>query len=255
MGFDDGSGSKLYVGGRFDSVDGLNAPLIACWDGTSWQRVGNGLISDNALFGIEAMALYDDGNGPALYVGGNNFHAPGQPIGNVAKWDGAQWTTVGRRYTGRVTRLRTFDDGNGPGLYLGGNALPDPKYFARLVGGQWQPVGGGVGNNPAPPWPSVFSLGVWDETLYVGGNFNVAGQLPTAGIAAWQGCPAFQPGDMNCDGVIDALDIEAFIVALFDPLNYPVLYPDCDINLADINGDGLVNAEDIEGFIALLFSP
>ena len=71
-----------------------------------------------------------------------------------------------------------------------------------------------------------------------------------------RGCfPNFAPGDLNCDGDVNALDIEGFIVALFDPAQYPVQYPDCDINLADINGDGRVDAGDIEGFILLLFGP
>ncbi len=61
------------------------------------------------------------------------------------------------------------------------------------------------------------------------------------------------PGDLNCDCVVDANDIEPFLVALFDPANYPDLYPDCDINLGDINGDGEINALDIEGFLGLLF--
>ena len=60
-------------------------------------------------------------------------------------------------------------------------------------------------------------------------------------------------GDVNCDGTVNALDIEPFLVALFDPTGYPLQYPDCDINLADINGDGSVNALDIEGFLNLLF--
>ncbi len=61
-------------------------------------------------------------------------------------------------------------------------------------------------------------------------------------------------GDLNCDGVVDALDIEPFIVALFDPELYVDLY-DCDINNADINGDGEIDALDIEPFIELLFGP
>ncbi len=61
------------------------------------------------------------------------------------------------------------------------------------------------------------------------------------------------PGDLNCDTVVDALDIEPFIVALFDPAVYPDLYPDCNINRADINGDGYIDALDIEPFIGLLF--
>lgn len=60
-------------------------------------------------------------------------------------------------------------------------------------------------------------------------------------------------GDTNCDGVIGAFDIEAFLVALFDPEAYPSQYPDCDILLADINDDGAVNAFDIEPFLELLF--
>ncbi len=62
-------------------------------------------------------------------------------------------------------------------------------------------------------------------------------------------------GDMNCDGVTDAFDIEAFIVALTDPNAYATQYPGCDINNGDINGDGAVDAFDIEGFIQVLVGP
>jgi hypothetical protein len=77
-------------------------------------------------------------------------------------------------------------------------------------------------------------------------------QYHSTGGAAWIADP-FSLGDLNCDGTIDALDIEPFLVALFDPENYPIAYPDCDISLADLNGDGDINALDIEGFLAVLF--
>ena len=189
MVWDDGSGEKLYVGGRFDVMDGLSTPLIARWEGETWEQVGDGLINDNILFGIESMAVYDDGTGPALYVGGYEFHAPGQPLGNVSKWDGQEWTTVGPRHDGRVTSLRTFDDGNGPGLYRTGNAAYDLLYFSRLVDDDWETVGGGVWSDPAPPWPSTYALCAWDDALYVGGSYNLAGgEFPCGCIAAW-GCP------------------------------------------------------------------
>jgi choice-of-anchor B domain-containing protein len=63
-----------------------------------------------------------------------------------------------------------------------------------------------------------------------------------------------QMGDVNCDGAVDALDIEPFLVALFEPGEYPIRYPDCDINRADINGDGAIDALDIEPFLNMLFS-
>ena len=60
-------------------------------------------------------------------------------------------------------------------------------------------------------------------------------------------------GDLNCDDVINAFDIEPFLVALFDADSYDELYPNCNINRADINGDGEISAFDIEPFLGLLF--
>jgi predicted outer membrane repeat protein len=59
-------------------------------------------------------------------------------------------------------------------------------------------------------------------------------------------------GDLNCDGTIDAFDIEPFILALLDPAGYALTYPDCDRIIADINRDGGVDAFDIEAFVELL---
>ncbi len=61
-----------------------------------------------------------------------------------------------------------------------------------------------------------------------------------------------QPGDMNCDGLTDAFDIDPFVLALTNPPAYAAAYPACDYMLADINGDGLVNAFDIDPFVVLL---
>ncbi|MFH1749049.1 MAG: lectin like domain-containing protein [Planctomycetota bacterium] len=59
-------------------------------------------------------------------------------------------------------------------------------------------------------------------------------------------------GDMNCDGAVNAYDIDGFICALSPTCDYEGIYPDCDRQLADCNGDGDVNAYDIDGFIALV---
>ena len=49
------------------------------------------------------------------------------------------------------------------------------------------------------------------------------------------------------------LDIEPFIVAVFEPGDYPTLYPECNMDLGDMNLDGSVDAFDIEPFLDLLF--
>jgi hypothetical protein len=245
MVWDDGSGEKLYVGGRFDTVGGLSTPLIARWDGEAWEQVGDGLINDMYMFGIESMAVYDDGNGLALYVGGYEFHAPGQPVGNVSKWDGHQWTTVGPLHDGRTTSLCVFDDGNGPGLYRTGNAAYDLLYFARLVGDDWETVGGGVWRDPAPPWPSTSALCVWDDALYVAGFYNLAGGVyPTGCIAAW-GCPACL-GDVDGDGDVDLADL-AILLAAYDTCDGdPHWNPD-----ADLDDSGCIDLADLAALLAV----
>lgn len=61
-------------------------------------------------------------------------------------------------------------------------------------------------------------------------------------------------GDVNCDGRVDFFDIDAFLLALFDPGSYPQVYPDCVISMADLNSDGFVDNFDIDPFIAVLFN-
>ena len=63
----------------------------------------------------------------------------------------------------------------------------------------------------------------------------------------------FEHGDVNCDGRVDAADIQPFLAALFDPESYPAHYPDCDVAQADMNLDGSVNAFDIEPLLDILF--
>ena len=69
-------------------------------------------------------------------------------------------------------------------------------------------------------------------------------QLPLT-ITETCGCVAC---DMNCDGVVNASDIEPFIDLLFN--GAPQCNPGCT---GDTNGDGRVDAGDIEGFISCLF--
>ena len=63
---------------------------------------------------------------------------------------------------------------------------------------------------------------------------------------------AISPGDLNCDTVLNAFDIDPFVLALTNPDGYAAAYPDCDRMLADINADGVVDAFDIDPFVELL---
>jgi hypothetical protein len=63
------------------------------------------------------------------------------------------------------------------------------------------------------------------------------------------------PGDLNCDGLVNAYDIDPFVLALISApsfTDYYALYPDCDGMLADINCDRTVNGYDIDPFVHCL---
>ncbi|TWT46235.1 Immunoglobulin I-set domain protein [Phycisphaerae bacterium RAS1] len=59
-------------------------------------------------------------------------------------------------------------------------------------------------------------------------------------------------GDANCDGSVNVLDINAFVLALQDADAYAQQYPSCPIENADMNGDERVDVLDINPFVARL---
>ncbi|TWT41671.1 Endo-1,4-beta-xylanase Z precursor [Phycisphaerae bacterium RAS1] len=59
-------------------------------------------------------------------------------------------------------------------------------------------------------------------------------------------------GDLNCDGDVNILDVNAFVLALIDAAGYEAAFPLCDRSLADTNLDGEVNVLDINAFVELI---
>ncbi len=66
------------------------------------------------------------------------------------------------------------------------------------------------------------------------------------------GLPDVCEGDMNCDGVVDGRDVDAFVLAVTDPAAYEATYPDCNRLRGDFNGDGEVSDLDVASFAARL---
>jgi 6-phosphogluconolactonase (cycloisomerase 2 family) len=99
-------------------------------------------------------------------------------------------------------------------------------------------------------------MGIYSFRLHPDGSFTqVAPIYDTQGIAprsvaVWK--PQFAVGDLNCDGLVNAFDIDPFTLALTDPDAYQQQYPSCNLMLADVSGDGQVNAFDIDPFVELL---
>ncbi|MFH1746071.1 MAG: DUF3466 family protein [Planctomycetota bacterium] len=102
-----------------------------------------------------------------------------------------------------------------------------------------------------------------DVTLWSARDINDAGRIVAYGMfgddpgilenrRTFVLIPPPSIGDMNCDGNVNAYDIDGFICAVSPACDYEALYPECDRMLADCNGDGDVNSYDIDSFIALV---
>jgi hypothetical protein len=185
--FDDGSGPALYAGGSFGAAGFLQVNHVAKWDGSSWTALGSG-VGGNVGASVEALAVFDDGSGPALYAGGSFTTAGGVPANHVAKWNGSSWSALSSGTNSDVVAFAVFDDGGGPALYAGGNFTIaggfGMNHVAKWNGSIW--TGLGVGANAAVSALSVFDDG-GGKALYAGGDFTTAGGSPANHVAKWNG--------------------------------------------------------------------
>ncbi|NUP97115.1 MAG: hypothetical protein HUU28_13225 [Planctomycetaceae bacterium] len=130
------AGNRLVVGGEFTTAGGQPALRVAMWDGTSWSALGSGLGSPMTSERVVALAVHDDGSGPALYAGGSF-------PGGIARWNGSTWSVVGGGLTGTLLSLASYDDGQGHRYLLaGGNLGSGPSSALQgWDGTSWQDLG------------------------------------------------------------------------------------------------------------------
>ncbi len=242
--FDDGQGggTQLYIGGRFSAVDGVPANMIARWNGTTWSAVGTNLVPRNAAAEIDALLVYDDGTGPALYAGGTNLRINNETINRATvKWDGTTWSPVGQALTGRTWTLAAFDDGSGTKLYAGGTQSA-VGFIYRLENNVWVAYDGGAS-------AQVVRLLVDGNTMYAAGSFTTAGGQATSRIVARRGCASGSACDydFNQDENIDLTDAQQMAQVFVGLLTPEANWLDGDLN-GDENAD-LTDAQLLAAYV------
>lgn len=183
---------------------------------------------------VRAMATFDAGDGPMLYVGGDFIHTDGQRTPRLARWDGAQWSPVpgldgtGLELDGLVFHLTVWDDGTGPALYVGGRFTMVggvvANNIARFDGTAWSALAGAggegvVGGDPFVGVGAIHPHNFGDgEALYVGGRFTTAGGVPANHLARWDGASwSALDGDALIDTSVS--DLASFAGDLYASLN------------------------------------
>ncbi|MBI5365094.1 MAG: hypothetical protein HZA53_18095 [Planctomycetes bacterium] len=154
---------------------------------------------------VNALAVFDEGAGPKLFLAGAFTHADGVAIDRIARWDGAAFTPLGAGLDGEVTSLLVFDDGTGPALYAGGafgaSGTTSALSVARWNGTSWSAVGAGFDQ-------VVLALAVHDDgtgpALHAGGVFTHSGATLTRRLAKWTGTSWVEVGG-GTNAPVDAL--------------------------------------------------
>jgi hypothetical protein len=179
---------NLFVGGDLDTAGDIIANHIARWDGSAWYALGSG--TENDIFSL----LTD--NAGNLYVGGAFDTAGGIVANQIAKWNGSAWDSLGKGVSGHwgdgcVYAMAMDTAGN---LYAGGEfdsaGNVAVNHVAKWDGSSWSALGSGITHlyDFDMDIIGVFAIAVdHSGTVYAGGDFSSAGDVPAEFIAQWDG--------------------------------------------------------------------
>jgi hypothetical protein len=171
----------LLAGGQFDLADGKLAFSVARWDGGTWSGYGGGikLGSTSNAGAVRTLTLLPTGD----VVAAGSFDIAGKLTAfDIARWTGANWTTIGGGFSQEVLALATATNGD---LIAGGrfksSGTQALNYIARFDGNAWFPLGSGVNGE-------VYALHIRPNgDVLAGGIFSEAGGAPASKIARWDG--------------------------------------------------------------------
>ncbi|MBN2446158.1 MAG: hypothetical protein JXO22_05510 [Phycisphaerae bacterium] len=143
-----------------------------------------------------------------------------------------------------------------------GECVQNFEFQCDVLGGDFQGIGTTCDPNPCPQPVGACCFGTvclanQTEDACVGSGGEWAGAETNCSDNNGDSIPdacesSFATGDLNCDGVTDVFDIDAFVMAIIDPGDYAAAYPDCDFMLADCNADDAADVFDIDCFVALI---
>ncbi|MBX3356322.1 MAG: hypothetical protein KF724_11570 [Phycisphaeraceae bacterium] len=191
-----GLGSALYAAGSFTLAGAVPANGIAKWNGAQWSALGEGLTAGSFQTSVETLASFDDGqgDGPALFAGGDFTVAGGKPAAFIARWGGRScntWSALPGILNDRVLTLAAYETGGARGLIAGGSFRASPaadSYLARFGG-----------------CPSLECL---PEDFNCDGLVN-GFELGTL-LGLWGPCDNCV-ADLDCNGIVDAADLELLL--------------------------------------------
>ena len=191
-----GANGTLNMEGWQIRADAQRGPLFAPEAATNWSAFNYGANGDIATVAVIGNDVYIGGTFTQI-CGNAACNSGNLSIRYIAKWDGANWSSLGYGLDREVNALAVIGGalyaGGGFGSLCGNAACNSGNVVVNGIArwdGTWSGLGYGVSN-------SVYALAVSGNNLYVGGAFegyclnsgcpSPTGYVTTRDIARWNG--------------------------------------------------------------------
>jgi hypothetical protein len=123
-----------------------------------------------------------------LIAAGSFWSSGSTPVNLIARWDGVSWSPLGEGVgqnlaTDAISAMVVY---NGDLIVAGDFTIAGPHTvdnIARWDGNAWHSMDGGLTGSDA--FTGVRALAVHEGSLFVGGHFEIAGEIPSLNIARW----------------------------------------------------------------------
>ncbi|MBW1295150.1 PQQ-dependent sugar dehydrogenase [Aquimarina litoralis] len=170
----------VYHAGTFTEAGTISANNIAVWNESSGWRT----LSTGSNGTINALKIAPNGN---LYAGGSFTEIGGVEAKNIAMWNGTTWSALGSGTDGTVAAIEI----NNNTVFVGGVFETINNSTVRNIaswnGSSWSALTD-AGSSVSGTNNEVRSLALdANGILYVGGNFDEAGDVTANRIATWDG--------------------------------------------------------------------
>ncbi len=240
--------SQCYLATWRDQVDSNLKGRIVNRDGSF--GAGPFVISTTFPGGSLAASVAARGSGEFLVVFSTFMGGPviGQFVGCDGSLVGAPLTLVNTsarvdpyvaydaRYDVFLLATHDYDSGSLTVVLISGTAVSAPLTLTAAT------------DTGAPRVTASTDLGGFVVAWVDNANYPTSADV----LAQIVGVATHVLGDVNCDGVVDFLDINPFVLLLSDPGAWHAAFPYCPESNGDCNGDGRVDFLDINPFVALL---
>jgi len=246
---DFGEGPRLVIAGTMSQVDGVPVDKIAQWDGHTWSAFPP-LPAGYNIHRVNLLTLFDDGDGPYMYVGGLASGTYGW-YSFLLRFSENVWTAVLGTWLGTIEVAHASLDRQRPALYLGGNFREVTSWdFPRDANGLAiftcpgsVPLDPGVGWNEPLGVNAITTFhpaGSDTSSLLIGGDFRRHLETNDSRFAVrCLGSPDQTPpcpGDIVRSAMVDIADLQRFLMAW--------RIGTCT-NALDFDGNGRVDSGDL----------